>query len=259
MDVSSYRHDKRREYCLGVFKIRVKFGDYPSLDWPRSLGQRLRLPGFAFDLGRVRIPGYTYVLKERSFAFDPTVLDSPDNVYLDGFWQSEKYFVGIEEIIRKEFAMEGTNPNVQELARRIRATESVCVNVRRRDYVSIPSTAAFLGFVGTAYYAEGMKLIQARVRCPSLFVFSDEIEWCIANLRFENSTTYVGHEYAGEKFQNYLYLMSLCKHFIIPNSTFAWWGAWLSNTRGTIVAPKGWFCAPEMDASDIVPNGWFRL
>jgi hypothetical protein len=207
----------------------------------------------------LRIPGYTYVVTEKTFAFDPTVLDAPGNVWLDGYWQSEKYFKEIEPIIREEFVLRSTSANVQKLAERIQSTESVCVNVRRTDYVTAPDTKALLGFVGTDYYVESMKIICARLANPTVFVFSDEVRWCTDNLQFDCPTTFVGHEYAGEKFREYLYLMSLCKHFIIPNSTFAWWGAWLSNTKGTVVAPKKWFNKTELDSGDLIPTGWVRV
>jgi len=254
LDVSSYRHDKLREYSLGIFEIAEKFGDFPRRGLARALGLRL-----SRNLGRLRVPGFTYVLAEKGFSFDPTVLDAPRDVYLDGYWQSEKYFKEIEHIIREEFALNSTMGNVQKLAERIQSTESVCVNVRRGDYVSLPSSIAFHGFVGTEYYAESIKVIHARVANPTVFVFSDEIGWCIDNLRFDCPTTFVGHDYAGEKFREYLYLMSLCKHFIIPNSSFAWWGAWLSNTKGIVVAPKKWFNTTELDTSDLIPTGWVRL
>ena len=64
------------------------------------------------------------------------MLDAPRNVYLDGYWQSEKYFKEIEHIIREEFALDTTSANVRQLAERIQSTESVCVNVRRGDFVS---------------------------------------------------------------------------------------------------------------------------
>ncbi|MFZ0960201.1 MAG: alpha-1,2-fucosyltransferase [Terriglobia bacterium] len=259
LDVSSYRYDKSREYSLGIFKIAQKFGDFPHLGRVRSLGQGLRLPGFAFNLGRVRIPGYAYVVTEKTFAFDPTVLDAPRNVWLDGFWQSEKYFKEIAPIIREDFALHSTDAKVQKLAERIQSSESVCINVRRGDYVTSPDMKALLGFVGAGYYAESMKIIHARVKNPAVFVFSDEIDWCTDNLRFDCPATFVGHEYAGEKFRDYLYLMTLCKHFIIPNSTFGWWAAWLSNSKGIVVAPKKWFNKTEMDTGDLIPAGWVQV
>jgi len=259
LDVSSYSYDKLREYSLGIFKIAERFGDFPRRGLARALGQGLRLSRLSRNLGRLRVPGFTYVLTEKRFSFDPTVLDAPRDVYLDGYWQSEKYFKEIEHIIREEFALNSTMGNVQKLAERIQSTESVCVNVRRGDFVSLPSSIAFHGFVGTEYYAESVKVIHARVTNPTAFVFSDEIGWCVNNLRFDCPATFVGHDYAGEKFREYLYLMSLCKHFIIPNSSFAWWGAWLSNTKGIVVAPSKWFNAAELDTSDLVPAGWLRL
>jgi hypothetical protein len=247
LDTSSYRYDKLREYSLGIFKIAEKFGDFPRLGRVRSLGQRLRLPGFSWNLGRVRVPGFTYVVTEKTFAFDPTVLEAPRNVYLDGYWQSEKYFKEIEHIIREELALDSTSAKVQKLAETIQSTESVCVNVRRGHY-------ALQSFVGTEYYAESIKTIYARVANPTVFVFSDDIDWCIDNLRFDCPTTFVGQDCAGD-----LYLMSRCKHFIVANSTFGWWGAWLSNSKGIVVAPKKWFNTTELDTSDLIPTGWVRL
>ena len=133
----SYQQDKRREYSLGIFRIAEKIGDFPRLGRLRSLRHGLRLPGFGFNLGRVRVPGFTYVLKEKTLAFDPTVLDAPGNVYLDGFWQSEKYFKEIEPILREEFALHSTSTDVQKLAERIQSTESVCVNVRARQHYPV--------------------------------------------------------------------------------------------------------------------------
>jgi hypothetical protein len=246
LDVSSYQYDQTREYSLGIFNIAERFDDFPPLGRVRALGQGLRLPGFAFNLGRVRVPGFTYVLKEKTFAFDPTVLDAPGNVYLDGYWQSEKYFKEIEPIIRREFALRTTSAQVENLAGKVQSTESVCVNVRRGHY-------GLQSFVGTEYYAESIKVIHARVTNPTVFVFSDEIDWCKDNLRFDCPTIFVGHEGAGD-----LYLMSRCKHFIIANSTFGWWGAWLSNSKGTVVAPRKWFNTTEVDTRDLIPTGWVQ-
>src|SRR5215467_14078493 len=126
LDISSYRHDKLREYALGVFRTTAQFEEYPRLTRTRSWGQRLRLPGFGFELGAVRVPGFTYVLREKSFAFDPGVLEAPDNVYLDGFWQTEKYFSAIAEIIRHELCLkEDPSDRNAEMASEIRNKNAV--------------------------------------------------------------------------------------------------------------------------------------
>ncbi len=213
LDVTSYQSDKLREFSLGMFNVDQRFGEFPRRRLVRALGRRLGIPGFTLDLGPVRIPRITYVLRQRNFGFDPAVLEAPDNVYVDGYWQSEKYFKEIELIIRLQFALNGTSDNVLALARHIQSVEAVCVNVRREDYVTDPTVSEFMGFVGLDYYAESMKTIYSKVKNPTVFVFSDDIPWCIQHLQFNCPTTFVGHEYAGEKFWEYLYLMSVCTHF----------------------------------------------
>jgi hypothetical protein len=248
-----------RDYCLDVFDI------HPRFTFLSDVGRLAHMRRFLAQSGQLALRAKQAVgvapkvVREESFAFHPEILQLKGNIYLDGYWQSYRYFREIEDLIRKEFALNSTSVSAHKLAERMRSTQSVCVNVRRGDYVRLAPTMASLGFVGAEYYAESMKMVLARVREPKVFVFSDEIEWCADHLRFDCPTTFVGHEYAGEKFRDYLYLMTLCKHFIIPNSSFGWWGAWLSNSGGIVVAPKRWFKANEWDARDLVPERWLRL
>ena len=116
------------------------------------------------------------------------------------------------------------------------------------------------GFVRREYYDRGIALIAPRPKYPHVFVTLDDIEWCRENLHFDCPTTVLGHEHKGYKFGNYLTLMSCCKHFLIPNSTFAWWAAWLSVFPDKIVVcPRNWFRDPKIDSSDMIPGGWMRL
>jgi len=94
----------------------------------------------------------------------------------------------------------------------------------------------------------------------SYFVFSDDIEWCKKNIKFSHPTFFVEDEYFGKKGEEYLFLMSACKYFVIPNSTFSWWGAWLSEREEKIViCPKKWFVDESIDTSDLIPNDWTRI
>jgi hypothetical protein len=138
-------------------------------------------------------------------------------------------------------------------------TDSICLNVRRADYVSLQASIDMHGFVGKEYYDRGIALIAPKVKVPHIFVTSDDVEWCQANLRFDYPTTFLGHEHKGYKFGNYLMLMSCCKHFLIPNSTFGWWAAWLNPSLDKIVVcPRNWFRDPNIDSSDMIPEGWIR-
>ena len=112
----------------------------------------------------------------------------------------------------------------------------------------------------TIGYKNGEKIISGKINNPVFFVFSDDIEWCCNNLIFEKETVFVGHEYAGQKFCTYLNLMSQCKHFIIANSSFSWWAAWLNNNPDKIViAPDEWFNKGPKDTQDLIPGGWIKI
>jgi hypothetical protein len=192
------------------------------------------------------------------------------NFYLDGAWQNEKYFASIAPAIRREFTLrEPLSPRAQELAAEIRASGdgSIGVNVRRGDFVTVRRSIEQHGFVGLAYYEEGIKVVLGKLSrgvgstALHVYVFSDEIDWCRKNLKFsalpDLPVTYVGHEYTGKKFGEYLYLMAACRHFIIPNSTFAWWAAWLAENPGKIVVvPKQWDRSGQ--GRTTVPEGWVK-
>ena len=114
--------------------------------------------------------------------------------------------------------------------------------------------------MGVDYFANAFRVIQGRVHSPKVYIFSDDIEWCKANLMFDCDVTHVGHEFAGVKFACYLWLMSHCRHFIIPNSTFAWWAAWMNVGRDKIVvAPKRWFTDETISTSDLIPKTWIQV
>jgi len=249
LDVSAYSDNGLRQYSLGVFRI---VGNLTS-GGLMGIG---RLRGLC---ARVRIPGLPYVLIERGFGFDPSVLEAPGNVYLAGYWGSEKYFKEIEEVIRREFCFK-SEPYGQnaEMAASIRSMNSVCVHVRRSDLVTNPHANQMFGTCSLDYYRSAAQLIASKVSSPCFFVFSDEPDWARANLELEGTTTFVSHN-GWEKGYEDLRLMALCRHHIIANSTFSWWGAWLSTSGGIVVAPRKWFNIPKMDTTDLVPERWVRV
>ena len=136
----------------------------------------------------------------------------------------------------------------------------VCLNVRRGDFVSNPLMNVEHGVLGLDYYYGAINEIIQKEKDIHIYIFSDDIEWCSNNLKFDVPTTFVDHTYAGEKFSSYLLLMQTCRHFIIPNSTFGWWAAWLSNhSNKTVIAPKRWFNDASRNTKDILPNSWIKL
>jgi hypothetical protein len=129
------------------------------------------------------------------------------------------------------------------------------INVRRADYLNTD----FHGVYGIDYIKSAVKIIESKIENPKYFIFSDDIEWCVENVNLPNMTI-VNHFYKGSKFSHYLQLMMNCKHFIIPNSSFAWWSAWLSKSSDKIViAPKRWFNRDDINTNDLIPENWIRI
>ena len=194
---------------------------------------------------------------ERSWGFDSSVLNIGSDAYLDGYWQSPKYFENIDDIIRKDFTLKNKlSLKIENLKEIIKKENSLCIHVRRGDYIGNKKHEV----VGEKYYKEGIEKIKSLTKIDKIYVFSDDIKWCEENMEFEFPVMFVGKEYAGEKAEGHLVLMSSCKNFIIPNSSFSWWGAWLSNNKNKIVIiPKKWFPWMINNKNDIALEGWIKI
>ena len=195
--------------------------------------------------------------KGKYYFFDKNILEKGENAYLDGYYQNPKYFASIKDLLRKELTLK--NPptqKIQDLTREIREGQSLCINVRRGDYVGDSQYE----ITGIKYFLGSFEKMKSLTPIGKIYVFSDDIEWCKNNLTFPCPTMFVGKEYSGAGFEAYLSLMSACHNFIIPNSTFAWWAAWLCPYNDKIViAPKEWLKSFILGGDDIVPKEWIRL
>lgn len=181
--------------------------------------------------------------------------------YLNGFFQNLRYFEAASREIRKEFGQYRFPLTVesQRVLAKIEATESVALSFRRTDYIkSVGLSNEFIN-LSESYYSEALQTIASRLSNPFLFIFSDDISWCKANLKFPYPTIFVGPECTGYKASDNLRLMASCKHIIISNSTFAWWGAWLKSTPGLVVAPRKWMHGEKGDASGLLPESWAKI
>lgn len=174
----------------------------------------------------------------------------------NGHWQSYKYFEDISDLIREEF----TFPDIMdtsslELQDQIKSENSVMINVRRSDYL----TDSLFEDINMDYYEKCVNEIESMVDDPTFYVFSDDIEWCNEHFT-EDKYHVVDHSHSGPKFIDYLNLMSCCKHQIIPNSTFAWWAAWLNKNEEKIVMyPSKWFTDSNKDTKDLCPTEWIKV
>jgi len=257
LDVTGFASYSLRKFELDIFKIRAKIAPPDLIKCvPFSRKDAVHIGIRHFFLGETIIQ---YV-KEQTFDFYESVLFLPDNVYLNGYWQSEKYFSEIVDIIRKEFSFVNPPSAInQELLEEIGECNSVSMHIRRGDYISNPVTMEFHGALGIDYYTRALNLIRKKVKDPHIFVFSDDIFWVRKNLKTDIPIYFIDHNGAEKDYED-LRLMSNCKHHIIANSSFSWWGAWLcNNSEKMIIAPKKWFNAPGINASDIIPDSWFKV
>ncbi len=190
------------------------------------------------------------------FHFDRQVYDRTfeGNLGVRGFWQSEKYFEAIDRQLRAELTLRNKPaPRTRRLAAAIRATTSVAVHVRHGDNAN--SVAAALGMLPRGYYAQAVATLKKALRRPNFFVFSDDLPWAMVWLRdlLPNATAVHDPDRAAED----LWLMSLCGHHILANSTFAWWAAWLGRKPGQIVyAPRRYYQNVDRANPDLYPPDW---
>lgn len=194
---------------------------------------------------------------QEEFKFIPEVFEM-DHVYLDGFWQSEKYFLDIEEMIRRDFdfKIELDGPN-KDAIEKMNRTNSVSLHVRRGDYISNPEAFKVHGGITTLeYYNKAIEQIKESVENPAFFIFSDDINWVKENMNLGDSY-YIDWNKGKNSYKD-MQLMSYCKHNIIANSSFSWWGAWLNRNKSKIViTPNKWF--NTMKAEDIIPKDWRKI
>ena len=259
LDISWFATQNLRSYALGKFDIAENFA-FPE---EVALLATQKEETLKHVLGRMlRIPqNFTPThIHEKHFQFDPEIINLPDGVYLDGYWQSEKYFTNIEDVLRKELVVkipqEGKN---KELAELMASCESVSLHIRRGDYVSNSIASSVLGTCNLDYFYRCIEQLALTVNSPHFFIFSDEPEWARDNLKIPHPTTFVDHNGPDKDYED-LRLMSQCKHHIIANSSFSWWGAWLCNNPDKIIfAPRKWFSIEEHNTKDLIPDNWYRI
>jgi hypothetical protein len=201
------------------------------------------------------------VYREPHFQFDENLARQRAPVIIDGYWQSERYFADAVDAIRAEFTPRAPlEPSNRAVAEEIRsATNPVSLHVRRGDYVSNPETSAVHGVCPPAYYEASVKLLKDRLGPLTLYVFSDDQAWTRQNMHFDVPTVHVGANPPDRGFRD-MQLMAMCKHHVIANSSFSWWGAWLNPARDkTVIAPARWFADGTRDTADLLPSSWITL
>ncbi|WEK36537.1 MAG: alpha-1,2-fucosyltransferase [Candidatus Pseudobacter hemicellulosilyticus] len=185
--------------------------------------------------------------------FQPEALQTSGNRYYIGAWQSDQYFSKIADLIKSDFFFQIPLDNHNSrLAQELDETASVGVHIRRGDYINNPD---FLHVCGDDYYLQAISLMAEKLDNPRFYIFSNDIDWCKANLKGLD-TVFVDWNTGADSYRD-LQLMSLCKHNIIANSTFSWWSAWLNNNdHKLVIAPARWFSDKDLN---VALDSWIKI
>jgi len=258
-DITGFVRDIRykRRYMLDHFNIRARKATPAERFEPFERCRRM----LAKRLSRHKpFENKRYLLQE-GMDFDKRLLTLPvrGTLYLDGYWQSEKYFKDAEQIIRDDLRIIAP-PELQNqrMAEEINNCQSVALHVRDFDATD-GSAGCNISF---DYYRRAVALMAERVESPHYFLFSDAVEAARARLDLpENEMRSVSLNRGAEDAYADLWLMSQCKHFITANSTFSWWGAWLSGSKEKIVVAPGLKAEGEAawGFDGLIPSNWFKV
>lgn len=246
-----------REFELNYLNINsrtINIQDYQMISVPTS--------GLLYRLLRkaslyIKIPFLNYI-RETSFSFDKIINRTRKYSYIDGNWQSEKYFLNCRDDLRKQFIITDFAHANQKIIEKMKDVESVAIHIRRGDYLTNPNANKVHGVCPISYYKRAIADLREKKTNLQFFVFSDDPQWAKENLAIEKDIIFIDHN-TGDRSYLDMQLMINCRNHIIANSSFSWWGAWLSDDINKYVyAPKKWFLV-DIDTSDLIPKSWIRI
>ncbi len=266
LKLNTYYYSHHPYRTLGLDKFRTDYVQAPERDVSAFVGKTKAQRYFH------KRTNYRYC--RRAFAqpyyhFYEEFLDLPSSVYLSGYWQSERYFLPYASAIREHLVPRAPmSDRNAALKQRTQATQSVSVHVRRGDYQK-SEYASFFAVQPLAYYQQALKTLREQLDNPTFFFFSDDIAWCKQTFA-DQEAVFIDHNSGAQAYWDLL-LMASCKHHIIANSSFSWWGAWLNpRPDKRVIAPQRWFTTnysagknpvyPERTyhLKDQLPDGWIR-
>lgn len=248
---SRYGTDAFRPFCLEVFDIETNYAVQEEISQYKD-----ERTGY-FNRARRKIFGKKEIIfREADEKYFGEVLEQKEGI-ITGFWQSEKYFKGVKEQIRMLYNKERElDPVNREMLRKIKASNSISVHIRRGDYTWSDVSAIFGGICTPDYYKKAMSYFRSRYTDSKFYIFTNDPEWARQNYT-EDDCCIVDSNNEGQGHLD-LYLMSFCKHHIIANSSFSWWGAWLGrNKEKQVIVPQRWTNIKENN--QIFCEGWIRI
>lgn len=193
---------------------------------------------------------------KESIVYYPEVFDTSCE-YIQGYWANERYFSDISDIVKGTYRFPDIDAKNSDIAYIMQNSNSISIHIRRGDYLN-PENNFFVNISETEYYKRAIKHIENNITNPQWFVFSNDMDFCRENLNLTNAT-FVDWNVGVDSYRD-MQLMSLCKHNIIANSSFSFWGAYLNkNPNKIVIAPKEWYIFKDCSYEDICPKDWVRI
>ena len=248
LDLTIFKTYKLHRYLLDQFAIKAEIATEDEII--KLKGRNNVLFSALRKAGLVKRK--SYLKEKRSSYFDASVFKN-DDVYLDGYWQNELYFSDIrEELLRDLISISSMSDLGVVYMEGIKKSNSVSLHVRRGNYLNLKN----FNVLDINYYMKAVEYMRKNVEKPTFYIFSDDLEWCKNSLGFLDNCIFVD---STKTEIDDLKLMSFCKHNIIANSSFSWWGAWLNqNCKKTVIAPKGWLLN-DPGSSNVILSDWVKM
>jgi hypothetical protein len=249
LDITGFEnYNLHNGYRLNSFNIDEQIA---SINEIKHFGSRNRILRKLARMGIYSYKKETFCVEKikNETKFDPKVF-TYKNLYLSGYWQNENYFLDIKDMLLNEFTLKTpVGENSIKYMELMKNTKSVSLHIRRGDYL------IYDGFIGINYYKNAVQFISQKIKNPTFFIFSDDIQWCKQNINFIDNLIFI--ENIANELED-LELMKNAKHNIIANSSFSWWGAWLNQNKDKmVIAPKIWF--KNRAEIDPVPESWSKI
>ena len=255
LDQRHYRREREHGYGLKAFKL----ADVPLSE--KRLPPLLRDRPLAYWVWRL-VGREPKLLRQKGVGFDPNIAAVCGPAWIDGYFQSEQFFAAQAATIRAELSP--ISPldaeNARWLAEIKAEPRAVSLHVRRGDYVQNSKVTARHGICTPNYYAHALDHVAQKMGAdPIIYAFSDDPAWVRENLKLPVEIRTVGHNDSSRNVED-LRLMNACRHHIIANSSFSWWGAWLNpNADKIVTAPAQWFADPAYANPDILADSWTAI
>lgn len=263
LDTSGFDVYDLRSYELSLFNIEENSDLKPAyiflLNQLNGKNNTLLIKTFRKMLrGLLRFTSF-YYQEKKEFVFDKDVFNIKIDTYFYGYWQNEKYFKKYRKELLEIFTLKNIHPKTIEYQQQIVKSDAVSIHIRRGDYVTDTHTNSVHGTCDVRYYKRAVMEVLKNKKQAHFFIFSDDLDWAKKNLDFIDNKTFVRLESEIPDHEE-MHLMSKCKHNIIANSSFSWWGAWMNkNSTKIVIAPKKWFKNSKMNQSQIVPHDWIKI